>query len=190
MTLILRAGRFFGPVPEASALALARGLGTPRAARRPSSAIPTALNFTGLIPAQHQRRARIVSSDQVGAQLRKLAGQLEKKGGIELFAREAYSFESSHRYHRICESSISLRKGIGDSIPAADGSSRADLAFVIGFSDHMHLTQDFTDDVNSLAHGVTVLENRGCRNLSPMAGRKRYFQADSIAIRRRCAFLS
>ena len=37
----------------------------------------------------------------------------------------------------------------------------ADLAFVIGFSDDMHLTQDFTDDLDSLAHGVTVLENHG-----------------------------
>jgi len=36
-----------------------------------------------------------------------------------------------------------------------------DLAFVMGFSDHLHLTRDFTDDVDSLEHGVTALENRG-----------------------------
>jgi Ca-activated chloride channel family protein len=36
-----------------------------------------------------------------------------------------------------------------------------DLAFVMGFSDHTHLTRDFSDDVDSLAHGVTALENRG-----------------------------
>jgi Ca-activated chloride channel homolog len=36
-----------------------------------------------------------------------------------------------------------------------------DLASVMGFSDHVHVTRDFTDDVDSLAHGVTALENRG-----------------------------
>ena len=36
-----------------------------------------------------------------------------------------------------------------------------DLAFVMGFSDHLRYTTDFSDDIDSLAVGVSSLENRG-----------------------------
>ena len=36
-----------------------------------------------------------------------------------------------------------------------------DLAFVMGFSDHMRHTTDFSDDIDSLAVAVNSLENRG-----------------------------
>jgi hypothetical protein len=75
--------------------------------------------------------------DKVAARLRRLAGQLEKKGGIELFARESYSFESKATPRDLASSYITFILELGKRI----GLSRAEIIWGESAISQLHLRE-------------------------------------------------